>query len=403
MCMDDLRIAHISGYIGACYGGVPQVILALCRETARLGASVTIWATGTPDEQLDVQRHDAPVKLYEKHWPRRWFRSPALIRDLRNGLGEIDLLHLHGVWTHLQQGSSRLARKAHIPYVLSPHGVLKPWSVRRKGFKKRLYLSVIGRRMLNSSACLHASAPFEVEGFRRAGYGGPVTIIPNGVAVPDYDVACLAEEADDVWPVLRNRRVVLFLSRISPEKGLDLLLPAFRDLTTQKAHDDVVLVLTGPGNGPYVRKIEYLVDKLGLDKHVMIAGFVNDCHKARLMSRADVYTLPSYSEGFSISILENLAVGTPALITTGCNFPEVAHVGAGLCCQPTRGDLAQGLRTLLDMPEEKRRLMGQRGRDLVKNNYTWDVIAGKHLTVYKCILNGRPIPLHPESTHAVTV
>jgi len=184
---------------------------------------------------------------------------------------------------------------------------------------------------------------------------------------------------------------------------LDQLLPAFRDLATQKAHDDAVLVLTGPGNGPYVKKIGHLVDKLGLDKLVMMTGFVDDRHKAMLMSRADVCTLPSYSEGFSISILENLAVGTPVLITTGCNFPEVEQVGAGLCCQPTRGDLAQGLRKLLDMSDEERWLMGRRGRDLVKKNYAWDVIAGKFLTVYNCILEGRPIPMHPDATGTVIV
>jgi glycosyltransferase involved in cell wall biosynthesis len=118
--------------------------------------------------------------------------------------------------------------------------------------------------------------------------------------------------------------------------------------------------------------------------------------KKALISRADIYTLPSYSEGFSMSILENLAAGKPLLITPGCNFPEVAEVGAGLSVNPVAEEIESGLRKLLDRSHEERKEMGERGRELVKNNYTWDIAARKMITVYRAILNKAPIPLFPE-------
>jgi len=393
---NSLRVSHVSGYIGARYGGVPQVVLALCRESADLGSNVSLWATGTAQDRAHAESHGLSANVYARCWPRHWFRSPRLIRDLNSVLSEIDILHLHGVWTYLQQATARLARKRNVPYMITPHGVLFPWKIRSKSFKKKTYLSLIARHMLTSSACLHAITSAEVEAFRNIGYDGPVTLVPNGVDIPEYDVQSLRDEGETHWPVLRGRRVVLFLSRLSPEKGLDQLIPAFGDLAKRKAYDDALLVLAGSGEDRYCNKVKGLLDEHGVQDSVVMVGFVQGHEKDLLMSRADVYTLPSYSEGFSISVLENLALGTPVLVTTGCNFPEVAQVGAGLCCEPTREDLAQGLRQLLDMPREDADAMGQRARELVLNNYTWPVIAGKLLTVYDCVLHGRSIPLYPQ-------
>lgn len=249
--------------------------------------------------------------------------------------------------------------------------------------------------MLSGAACLHATTPLEAEGFRRAGYQGAITVVPNGVDVPDYDVARLREEADEFWPVFRNRRVVLFLSRFSPEKGLDLLLPAFRDLAMRPAYDDVILVLAGSGHRSGVKMAMNLAKELGVADRVVMPGFVRGRQKAMLLCRTDVYTLPSYSEGFSVSVLEALALGVPVLITTGCDFPEVQEVGAGLCCSPARDDLARGFVSLLDMPQAEVDEFRRRGRALVRDKYTWAAIAGKLMTVYDCILSGRPVPRDP--------
>jgi len=274
------RIAHVAGYIGSRFGGEPRVVWALSRESARSGFDISVWATGTPADRADVESRGLAANVYRSGRPKQWFRSPSLVCDLSGVINEMDMLHLHSVWTHPLQAAARLACRAGVPYLLTAHGVLQPWRLQQKRLKKSLYLALIGKRMLSGAACLHATTSSEAEGFRRAGYQGPITVVPNGVDVPDYDVARLRAEADDFWPVFRNRRVVLFLSRFSPEKGLDLLLPVFRDLAMRPAYDDVILVLAGSGHRSCVKMVADLAAELGVADRVLMPGFVQGRQKA---------------------------------------------------------------------------------------------------------------------------
>ena len=394
--MQMLSISHILAYIAARYGGPPRAAISLGRETKRIGHKVTYWATGDADDRLEVAANDLRIRLYNTIWPKSWFRSPILIQEIRNEISSIDIFHLHEVWSYPQYAAAKLAREREIPYIISPRGSLNAASIHRKGLKKQGYLRLMGRRMLNNSSCLHAVSPFEIEGFRRIGYKGPAVVIPNGVNMDDYMQMPDSFEADEKWPKLSGRRVVLYLSRLSPEKGLDQLILAWADLTACNSYDDAVLVLAGPDDRGYRAFIEALVEGQGLESNVIFTGMVQNRKKEALISRCDIYVLPSYSEGFSLSILENMAAGNPVLITPGCNFPEVTENRAGVCVQPERFSLLKGLRNLLDMSVEDRHAMGRRGRELVSQNYTWDSAARKMADVYRCILEGKEIPMYPE-------
>jgi glycosyltransferase involved in cell wall biosynthesis len=137
------------------------------------------------------------------------------------------------------------------------------------------------------------------------------------------------------------------------------------------------------------------VERNGLKPYVFFTGMVQGEEKLALYRRADSFVLPSYSENFGIVITEALACGTPVVTTTGTPWKELVDADAGRWVAPERGALAEALRDLLGMSEEKRREMGQRGRKLVFENYTWDIAARKMITVYRCILEGKEIPLYP--------
>lgn len=391
-----MNVANILAYLAKRYGGPPRVALAMSKAMAPHNVKVSCWATRDEKDRQELGRYGSSVRLFETTWPRVWFRSPALIQTLSREIPSIDLLHLHEVWSYPQYAAARLARGKGTPYVLTPHGELGSWHVRSKGLKKFVYLASVGKRMFNGSACLHAITPIEIEGFRKVGYKGPVTVIPNGVNLDDFADMPAPSEAEKWWPQLSNRRIVLFLSRLSREKGLDQLLPAWANLTKNRKYDDALLVLAGPDDRGYSAEVEALVEKHNLGSNIILTGLIKGRQKAALISRADIYTLPSYSEGFSMSVLENLAAGKPVLITPGCNFPEVVQASAGFCVQPKLGPLEEGLRKLLDMSEDERTEMGRRGRDLVRRNYTWDIAARKMITVYRCILEGKEIPMYPK-------
>jgi glycosyltransferase involved in cell wall biosynthesis len=392
----EMKVCHVLAYLSAKYGGPPIVAENLAVAMRKYDVQ-TVWrATGNDADRDELRRLGSAARIFDTAWPKRWYRSPDLANALRREIGSFDLLHLHEIWSYPQYISARIGNGEGKPHVITVHGELEPWRVNSKRMKKRLYLLLVLGRMLNQSACLHAITASEVAGFREAGYRGPVAIVPSGIDPGEFSDLPDALEAEERWPDLKNKRVVHFLSRLSREKGLDQFLPAWGDVVKKKSYEDCILVLSGPNDRGYGTIVEQLIEELGLAPSVFLTGMVRSHEKMALISRSDIYALPSYSEGFSMSLLENLNAGKPVLITPGCNFPEVESAGAGLCVPPEREALANGLMQLLDMSTEDRKAMGLRGRHLVLENYTWDKAARKLITVYDCILKGKDIPLHPE-------
>jgi len=396
MVMSRLNVAHILAYIADCYGGPPGVALALGREFAKLECTTSFWATGDTPVQKGPGKEGFDINLYGASWPKSWFRCPRLLEALSCKVDSIDIFHIHEVWSWPQYASATLARLKEIPYVFTPHGELEPWRTRSKRVKKRAYLTLIANRILSRAACIHAVAPSEIDGLRKIGYKGPITVIPNGIDPENFVKLPHPSQAEAIWPQLRGQRVVLFLSRLSREKGLDQLIPAWADLMKKSSYRNCLLVLAGPDDRGHRDIVQKLIDKYNLASKILMTGMVRGYQKMALISRSDIYTLPSYSEGFSVSILENMAAGKPVLITTGCNFPEVASMRAGLSVQSERGALAEALIRLLGLSNSELKIMGQKGRDIILTNYTWSVAAQKMKTVYQCILDGKDIPLYPE-------
>jgi glycosyltransferase involved in cell wall biosynthesis len=391
----SVHIAHVLSYLSARYGGPPNCAKGYGKAMVRLGLEVSYWATGDRSDYEELTWLGDAVHLFDASRPRRWYHSPPLVRQLELMVGSIDLIHLHEVWTHPLYASAKIARKHGKPYLVTPHGIFtQRW--RYRTLKKVLYRALFAGPMISGSACMHALTDFEVEGLRAAGYTGTITVIPSGVDAEEFSNLPEPEETEEHWPALRGKRVVLFLARLSPEKGLDVLIPAWSEVVKSRSWSDCVLVIAGPDERGYGSVVKRLIESHGVANRVLLTGMVQGREKLSLISRADVYTLPSRSEGFSVSVLENLAAGKPALITVGCNFPEVCLVGAGLCVPPEKSAIADGLRKLLDMASKERIAMGNRGKQLILGNYTWESVARKLISVYKCILTGQAIPLYPE-------
>ncbi|HPW18469.1 MAG TPA: glycosyltransferase [Candidatus Aminicenantes bacterium] len=388
-----MNVAHVLGYLAPQYGGPPNVALHLGREMTRFGVTGTWWATATAEEMKSLKGLGDRALLFPYAFPRGWHRSPALSAMLGRRGPEIDLFHLHQVWDHPVYSGARIARSLRKPYLVTPHGIfLHRW--RYRGLKKKLYLRLLARPFLNRAACLHAVSREEMEGFAEASLTAPPALVPSGVDVAEFDSLPSRQVAHDTWPDIGRGPVVLFFGRLSPEKGLHELIAGWRIVL--KCYPQAQLVLAGPDSGGHLKQLEAAAAHFGVRGSILMPGFIRGPRKTAVWSLATVYVQASSSEAFSISVLEALASAKPCVITENCSFPEVARAGAGEVVEARADALAQGLIKVLSLTDRERQDMGERGRQLVAENYTWDLAARKMLTVYRCILDKKPVPLYPE-------
>lgn len=387
-----MRVSHVLSGMSFRYGGPPRVACGIGKSLRKRGVEVDFRGIAEREDRAEVFSCFPSAKLYETSFPKRWYRAPLLRTDLAKDIQSFDLFHLHEVWSYPQFVSSSLAAKISLPYIVTPHGELEPWRVKNKFVKKVLYLKTVGRNLLRRASCLHAITPLEVDGIRSAGYSGPIAVIPNGVDCDLYDSLPSCTCADKIWPELTGKKVVLYLARISPEKGLDIFLPAWKKIVSSNEFSDAILVIAGPDDRGYKQVVEEYIQDNNLSKFIKFTGMVDGFEKLALFSRALFYTLPSHSEGFSVSILESLASSTPVLITDACNFPDVADSASGIIAQPTTESIYRGLIDMLRLPREDRESMGSNGRSLVLSKFSWDKIGSSMYTLYEKILSGNKIP-----------
>lgn len=391
-----MRVAHILSYASERYAGVPIATRKLGLALQSIGVNISLLATESKREKQSFLKDNPNIQTFNRRWPYSWFYSPNLSKNLNKTASEYDLFHIHEAWSHPQFVASRIAQKKKIPYIWSPRAALEPWRMQYKGIKKNIYFKIFGQRIMRNSCCMHAVSEGEAIGFRQLGYQGPITVIPNGVIPEEF--SSLPDEmfAEKIWPALKNRIVVLFLSRLSPEKGFNQLLPAWANIVKKKHSKAPLLVLAGPDDRGYRRVLDDMCISYDLKRHVLFTDFVSGFAKSALISRSDIYVLPSYSEGFSNSLLENLAAGNPALITPGCHFPEAVKAGAAIMVNPDKDEIAEGLTLLIDKSKSELRRIGTKGRNLVLRSFTWELTARRFSTVYQAILNNETIPFQPD-------
>jgi len=397
-----MNIAFVLPYLADRFGGPVAVAKGMGRSLAGMGHEVSYWATATNGDRHELASI-AGAHLFDVDWPHAWYRSKGLKQGLSEAISSIDILQIQSVWTYPSYAAGRIAHDSDIPYIILPAGTLQPWALdngRMRRLKKMTYFHLIAKSLMDRAACVQATSMQEAQQVQNLGYAGPVTVIPNGVDIDGLSDG-QGPEADVLWPALKDRPVVLFMSRLSPEKGLDLLIPAWADLVKSPGYREGILVIAGPDYRGYEETVKAMIDECGVASHVLLTGMVQGARKSSLLRRADVFILPSHTENFGIVVAEALACGTPVITTTQTPWEQLREVDAGVQIPPTRHDVYQALRDLLDMPASRRREMGQRGSTLIREHYTWDRVARKFLRLCDYVLTGKPIPLHPEPMECV--
>ncbi len=397
-----MRILVVSSYYypASIYGGPVKSIHKRSLYIKRLGCHLltfTTAANGCNDLSLPLEQpvdtDGLPVIYFSRWWFGRWqkpftlFFSPAMGRQLRQlQPGDFNLVLIHAVWGDPGRMAAAAARRARTPYIYYTHGCFEPWALRHKQWKKWLYWKLIEKRILQGAAGIVVCNEAEAEQLRTLGIRTPIRRIPWGMEMPVQGQIPLREKLELSFPNLKHRPFFLFLSRLHPKKGLDMLIRAFALL----AHEfpDWLLVLAGPDEGGYRSYLEKLARDFGIAERVIFTGMVTGEAKAALLSHADLFVLPSYSEGFPVVVGEALGYGLPMIITTTCHVPEVETEGAGLVVPPEMESLTAALRDMMGN-ESLRRQCGANAYRLARTRFTWDAVAQKSMTFFREVIDSQ--------------
>jgi glycosyltransferase involved in cell wall biosynthesis len=306
-----------------------------------------------------------------------------LRRRLKNIVRAANGVHIHGIWeTHCAMAAG-IARACKRPYIVSAHGMLEPWALRHKRFKKALYAALSETRRLQRAACLRALTEDEVDDYRRLGLTNPIAIVPGGI---EPQTSVNADLFLQTLPQLAGKRIVLFLGRLHPKKGVPLLIQAWARIAQQA--EDAHLVIAGPDSENTLASLEKLTDELALRSSVTFAGMMSGELKWSALAASSLFVLPSYSEGFSVSVLEALAMSVPVVVTVPCHIREVAVHDCGWVIQPKLGPLESAIEEFLSLSPTQLAHMGERGRMLAHQRYHWSVVGKQMAEVYDWLQGG---------------
>jgi glycosyltransferase involved in cell wall biosynthesis len=295
--------------------------------------------------------------------------APALVRDS-------DVVHAHGLYVGPNLVFGREARRQRKALVYHVHGMFEPYILRRSRWKKRLVHWLFEDRNIRDVRFWRALTAIEADQIAATGARQPIAVIPNGLDVTDF-----ARPADGDRPICtplierlpkRSRRL-LFLGRIHPKKGLMLLLPAWARICPQAK--DWELVIAGPDEGGHLEEVRARVAELGIGDRVIFTGLVQGDEKVRLLYSADLFVLPSYSEGLPMSVLEALACEVPVIATRESNVGDLLAEGAGWECAAAVDTLAEALEQAIRASESERADRGSTGRRVVEARYAWPAVV----------------------------
>lgn len=288
----------------------------------------------------------------------------------------IGALHIHGVWEWYLHNVSKLARKYKIPYVFSPHGMLEPWAMRHRRWKKSLAWWLYQRKDLQHSAMLLATAPSEAEQFSRLGLTNKTVVLPNGI---DFPADLLGGESQRPVRDSTSIRTALFLSRIHPKKGLGMLVEAWAKVRPQGWQMRVV----GPDAGGHRQWVESLVRRYDLQANWTFHDAVYGEEKAKVFLSSDLFVLPTFSENFGIAVAEALAYRLPVVTTTGAPWQGLIDHRCGWWVAPSVEGITQALVQATSTSPQELNAMGQRGRAWVRDEFAWPTIAQRLKEAYE--------------------
>ena len=356
-------------------GGPSRSVPMLVKGLAELGVDITL---------MTIRSENMNIHALEGTTAKLKVLSPSFSRkEIAKYLAEerFELIQIQSVWEMPYHKVILEARKQNIPYIVTPRGMLEPWSLSQKKWKKKLAWWLYQRNDVQKSACVFTTAKMEAEHVSNLGITTCKAVIPNGIETDAYPCKTSVEGV---------KKQVLFLSRVHVKKGIELLFEAWKRL-----HSDYVdwqLFVIGNGEAEYIHSLENRVESLGLKDCIKILSPVFGEAKIKVYQESALFCLPSFSENFGMVIAEAMSCGTPVITTTNCPWEILNETDTGWCVDLSVDNLERALREAMGMDANALYDMGQRASKFIFDNFDYRSVTRKTLRLYEWLLNSGEKP-----------
>lgn len=388
-----MRVLHVIPSVSARRGGASKAALDMVSALREVGVQAEIACTN--DDGADLlevplgqitEFAGVPVRFFERmssrwHPLQEFAYSSALRRWLKDNIENYDVIHVHALFSFASTYAMWLARKRNIYYVAHPIGSLEEWSLQQSQLRKSIYLKLFEKANLSGAARVHFTAESEQDQAQEVVADLRPAVIPLGLELPVIPRNA-GQKLRERFALPANSKILLFLGRLHPKKGLEILLQAIKEID-----DDVHLLVAGDGDADYIVELRHQIERESLSKQVSLTGYLHGEEKTLTLAGADLFVLVSHSENFGVAVLESLAHGTSVLVSGGVAL--AAQVKEHKLGKVSTMEISDVSHTLSEMLADMGALLelGERGRAYVASHHDWNALATQLKKMYQEILD----------------
>ena len=375
-----MKVLQTIGGFGAKSGGTSTSTYELLSAIHRVDPAATVELL-TPSVVNPVDRMMGNGEEWIKAIPNDYKTPLAISNNMTRFLedSDYDVYHTNGMWMHINHSTCAIARSKNKPYVITPHGMLYPTAMARSAWKKWPLKKLWFDRDVREATCIHVTCEIEGRHVRDLGYEGPVAVIGNPVAIPEY-----------TYEIFRNRDykkggsvIIGFLGRLHPIKRIENII---KGMSLVKP-DNIEFMIMGKGDDDYEARLRLDAKNLGIEDRVHFLGFLNGREKFEQLAKLDALFVPSDMENFGMIIPEALIVGTPVMASLGTPWEALNTEKCGWWCDNSPETIADVINGINSLSSDELRKKGIRGRDYVLTNFAADKVASQMYSLYQW-LNG---------------
>jgi glycosyltransferase involved in cell wall biosynthesis len=356
-----MKVIHFIASIDKIGGGTTAYMKLIAEELTKFNINQII-VSGNSDNPVDI--HAVELHLFEsmgitpfqKSRVKCLFNAYTALLELENP----DIVHVNGIWNYENSLFQKAAQKLNIKVILSPHGMLEPYILNRNPLKKKLALFLYQNQSLKKADAIHTTALSELDQIQKLGYFNPSVVIPNGI-----DTSVIPQKKWKIKGDIKTKNL-LFLSRVHPKKGIDVLIKSVSKLEDK----NIMITIAGNGEEAYINELKNLAKYYNVKEKFNFIGPMYGKEKWELYCKSDLFILPTHSENFGIVVAEALHIGLPVITTKGTPWKELQTNNCGWWIDLSVLNLADTLKEVIGLDKEALSKMGKNGMGLIQEKYT---------------------------------